>query len=131
MHCFSRRTAAALLTLLLTMHSVQSPAQAPPALKQYVDGLRVAPRLHDPKAWTPSDNAAVAERFKRLEQATAAGPVILARRTDEALEETSGLVVFEAASAEAATALMQGEPAVVAGVMSAILHPYAVALLRN
>ena len=127
----ARRTLLGVFALLLIMQVQQASAQTARDLKQYVYVLRLAPRLHDQKAWTAADNAAVGEHFARLQKATAAGQVILAGRTDEALDKTFGLVVFEATSAEAAAAFMRDDPAVVAGVMSATLHPYAVALLRK
>ncbi len=59
------------------------------------------------------------------------GQVILAGRTTEPLDETFGIVIFEADSAAAASEFMQSDPAVVAGLMTATLHPYAVALQRK
>jgi uncharacterized protein YciI len=106
-------------------------AQTAPPGKQYLYVLQLVPRLHDPKAWTERDNASVAKHFERLQEATKQGRVILAGRTTEALDKTFGLVVFEAASDEAAQEFMQTDPTVVAGVMTAVLHPYSVALLRK
>lgn len=42
-----------------------------------------------------------------------------------------GLLIFEAEHEAAARTFMEVDPAVVAGVMSATLHPYLVALLRK
>ena len=60
-----------------------------------------------------------------------AGQVIFAGKTTEPLDTTFGLVVFEAESEAAARQFMESDPAVVAGVMSATLHPYALALQRK
>ena len=106
-------------------------AVAPPANKQYIYVLHVAARLHDEKAWTPADNTAVTRHFERLQRATQQGKVLLAGRTAEPLNVTFGIVVFEAADDTAAREFMLGDPAVVAGVMTAELHPYAVALMRK
>ncbi len=57
--------------------------------------------------------------------------MILAGRSNEPLAETFGLVIFEADDAAAAKQFMQDDPAVVAGLMSTTLHPYAVALQRK
>jgi uncharacterized protein YciI len=38
-------------------------------------------------------------------------------------------VIFEAESEDAARAFMQADPAIVAGVMTATMHPYSAALL--
>jgi uncharacterized protein YciI len=99
--------------------------------RQYLYVLRLAPRLHDDAAWTEADKAAVSQHFQRLQQATAAGRVILAGRTTEPGDKTFGLVIFEAADDAAAQQFMESDPAVVAGVMTATLHPYAVALQRK
>ncbi|HEX5648455.1 MAG TPA: YciI family protein [Steroidobacteraceae bacterium] len=100
-------------------------------LQQFLYVLRLAPRLHDDAAWTDADNAAVSRHFEHLKQATAAGRVILAGRTVEPGDKTFGLVIFEAADEGEARRFMESDPAVVAGVMSATLHPYAVALQRK
>jgi uncharacterized protein YciI len=99
--------------------------------QQFVYMLHVAPHLHDQAKWSKQDIAATGAHFERLKQATAAGHVILAGRSSEPLDKTFGLVVFEAENEAAARAFMEADPAVKAGVMSATLHPYAVALQRK
>jgi uncharacterized protein len=108
-----------------------APAQESPKVQQYVYVLRVAPLLHDPARWTQADNDAVSRHFARLSAATKTGQVIFAGKTSEPLDVTFGLVVFEAESAEAARQFMETDPAVAAGVMTATLHPYALALQRG
>ena len=109
-----------------------APAQAVEAVaakpQQFIYVLRVAPKYHDEKSWQEADNAAVSSHFKRLQEAVARGQVILAGRTTEALDQTFGIVIFEAVSEQAARRFMETDPAVEAGVMTATLHPYAVAL---
>jgi uncharacterized protein YciI len=118
-------------TLALAGTPSPTQAQEAPQVQQYVYVLRVAPALHDQAKWTQADNDAVSRHFARLAAATKAGQVIFAGRTTEPLDTTFGLVVFEAASAEAARQFMESDPAVVAGVMTATLHPYALALQRQ
>jgi uncharacterized protein len=101
------------------------------APKQYVYVLHVSPRLYAESLWTAADNQAVQAHFARLQRETAAGRVILAGRTTEPLDRTFGLVVFEAPSDDSAAAFMRADPAVAAGVMTATVHPYSVALLRK
>ena len=103
---------------------------ATPAL-QYLYVLRLVPRLHDDAAWTEADTAAVSRHFEHLKRETAAGKVILAGRTREPGDKTFGLVIFEAENDAAAQRFMDSDPAVVAGIMTASLHPYAVALQRQ
>ncbi|MGB7903286.1 MAG: YciI family protein [Steroidobacteraceae bacterium] len=106
-------------------------AQEAPKVQQYVYVLRVAPALHDQAKWTQADNDAVSQHFARLAAAAKAGQVIFAGRTTEPLDTTFGLVVFEAEGEAAARQFMESDPAVVAGVMTATLHPYALALQRT
>lgn len=127
------RPPLALLLLLLvplcSFAAEEKPAAAPKP-KQFVYVLKLAPRLHDDNAWTDADKKAIGTHFARLKAATAEGRVILAGRTLEPGSKTFGLVIFEAADEPAATTFMQSDPAVVAGIMSATLHPYQIALQR-
>ena len=97
-------------------------------LKQFVYVLRVAPNMQEEKSWTDADNRAVGAHFARLQKASKTGQVILAGRTTEPLDKTFGLVIFKAESHEAVERFMNEDPAVVAKVMTASLHPYAVVL---
>ncbi len=101
------------------------------SLKQYIYVLRPVERLHDSAAWTEQDNAAVSAHFQRLQEATASGKVILAGKTDEPDDTTFGIVIFEATNDAEAQEFMDSDPAIVGGVMSAELHPYVVALIRE
>lgn len=113
-----------------TPPAAAAPVAAPAKPKQWLYVLRLAPRLHDDAAWTADDQRVVGEHFRRLKQLTADGVVILAGRTTEPGDRTFGLVVFEAPDEASARAIMEADPTVKAGVMTATLHPYAVALLR-
>ncbi|SFU46631.1 YciI family protein [Pseudoduganella namucuonensis] len=106
-------------------------AQTAAKPRQYLYMLRVAPPLQDPAKWSDADKAATSRHFERLKKAADSGQVILAGRSTEDLDKTFGLVIFEAADDAAAKAFMEADPAVVAGVMTATLHPYAVALQRK
>ena len=99
--------------------------------EQFVYVLRVAPGFHDERQWTEKDSAVVGRHVDRLARAARSGQVILAGRTTEALAKTFGIVIFEAENVEAARQFMEADPAVVAGLMSASLHPYTVALQRK
>jgi uncharacterized protein len=122
----------AAVLLLAAASSVQAQEVAAAAKPgQYLYVLRLVPRVQDDAAWTEADKAAVSQHFQRLQQATAAGRVILAGRTTEPGDRTFGLVIFEALDEAAARQFMESDPVVVAGVMTATLHPYAVALQRK
>jgi uncharacterized protein len=97
----------------------------------YLYVLRLIARLRSEAAWTDGDRATVSAHFQYLSKATEAGNVILAGRTDESFDKTFGLVIYEAESEEAARAFMESDPVVAAGVMTATLHPYSIALQRK
>ena len=54
--------------------------------------------------------------------------VLLAGRTQTADDETFGIVILQAADQQSAIDLMQSDPAVREGVMTAKLYPYAIAV---
>jgi uncharacterized protein YciI len=93
--------------------------------------LRPVERLRVESAWTKADEEATGRHFRRLQEAAAAGTVIFAGRTQEPLDATMGLIVFEAADAAAAKAWAEADPAVVAGVMTVEVRPYQLAVARD
>jgi uncharacterized protein YciI len=121
---------ATLLAIAL-LPAGQSFGQEAQAREQYVYVLQVAPQYQEEASWTAAENAVVAQHFERLASAVKSGQVIIAGRTMEPLDKTFGLVIFEADSETAAQEFMRTDPAVMAGLMNATLHPYAVALQRK
>ena len=93
--------------------------------------LKLVPRLYDDKKWTKEDNAALDRHFSRLKEATKSGQLVLAGRTKEPGKKTFGIVVFNAADEAAARKFMDSDPAVVAKLMTAELHPFSVAMQRK
>ena len=79
---------------------------------------------------TPDEQRVVGEHFAYLLSLKEHGILILAGRTQEDVG-TFGITIFEAEDAEAARAVMAGDPAAAAGVFAASLHPYAVAVARD
>lgn len=113
----------------LTTSTAPSPAKAM-TRPTFLYVLRLAPNLQQDSAWTDRERGLVGAHFQYLKAATEVGQVLLAGRTNEPLDKTFGLVIFEADDEAAARRFMEGDPAVKAGVMLATLHPYAVALKR-
>ncbi len=110
------------------------PAQTPePAAKpkQFIYVLHLVPRLYDDKAWTAEDKAAVGRHLANFKAAVQSGQLILAGRTMESGDKTFGIAIFEATDEAAARKFMEADPAVMAGVMTAELHPFAVVLERK
>jgi uncharacterized protein YciI len=107
------------------------PAQTPEKTKQFIYVLRLVPRLYSDAAWTQEDKMALSRHFARFKHAIETGELILAGRTSEPGDKTFGIAIFEASDETAARKFMESDPAVVAGLMTAELHPFAVALQRK
>jgi uncharacterized protein len=83
-----------------------------------------------PEQPTDNEQAVVREHFDYLTRMLADGRLVLAGRT-LGRGSVLGMVVFEAATEDAAKETMANDPAVAKGVMRATLHPYRVALARG
>ena len=77
---------------------------------------------------TESEKAVVAEHFAYLQDLTAQGVMIFVGRTLNTDENAMGLAVFRAGSEDAARQIMNADPAMKKGVMTAILYPFKVVL---
>jgi uncharacterized protein len=77
---------------------------------------------------TESEQAIVAEHFAYLQNLTAQGVMIFVGRTLNADENAMGLAVFRAESEDAARRVMNDDPVVKKGVMTATLYPFKVVL---
>jgi uncharacterized protein YciI len=77
---------------------------------------------------TESEQATVAEHFAYLQGLHAQGKIILVGRTMTTDENTMGLAVFRAESEDAARRIVDADPVVVKGVMTATLYPFKVVL---
>ena len=74
---------------------------------------------------------ALDRHFARFQHSIQTGELILAGRTSEPGDKTFGTAIFEAKDEAAARAYMESDPAVVAGLMTAELRPFTVALQRK
>ena len=79
---------------------------------------------------TERESEIVGAHFQYLLGLRDRGILILAGRTQESVG-TWGITIYEAEDEDAAREVMNGDPAVVAGVFQASLHPYAVAVARG
>ena len=77
---------------------------------------------------TEQEARVVGEHFAYLSRLTEEGTVLMAGRTLNADENTFGIAVLVAATAEEAGAVMRKDPAVEHGVMRAELFPFRIAL---
>ena len=99
--------------------------------KQFVYVLKLRPDLLKVENWKEADNAAVGRHFNYLKGLLTDGTLIFAGRTDVMNENTFGIAVFWASDENEAKKIMEGDAAVQAGVMTAQLLPFKVALIQN
>ena len=109
-------------------HSLDAQTPESENLKEFIYVLRLVPRLYDDTKWTKEDNAALDRHFIRFQEAVKSGQLILAGRTKEPGDKTFGIAIFRASDEAAARKFMESDPAVVAKLMTAELHPFFVAL---
>lgn len=111
--------------------SLSAQEAKPEKPKQFIYVLRLVPRLYSDAAWTQEDKMALNRHFTRFQHAIETEELILAGRTREPGDKTFGIAIFEAKDEQAARKFMESDPAVVAGLMTAELHPFGIALQRK
>lgn len=77
---------------------------------------------------TQRETTILTQHSAHLQQLAKDGVLILAGRTQEAA--AIGIVIFRTSSDEEAMAIMNEDPAVANGIMTATQHPYKVAFIR-
>ncbi len=97
--------------------------------KQFVYFLRLIPRLQNSENWSDKEEEIVDRHFTKLQQLLSEEKLILAGRT--LVNDPTGIVILEVDSEEEAKDLMENDPAVKEGIMTATLYPYRVALIRK
>ena len=112
-------------------HPLNAQTREPGKPKEFIYMLRLVPRLYDDNNWTKEDNAVLERHFARLQEASKSGQLILAGRTKEPGDKTFGIAIFRASDDAAARKFMESDPAVVAKLMTAELHPFYVAVQRK
>ena len=127
----SRQLFILLICILAILQSVnaQEPKTGKP--RQFIYVLKLVPRLYADSAWTKEDQAVLGRHFVRFQEAAKSGQLILAGRTSEPGDKTFGIAIFAALDEDAARKFMQEDPAVAGGLMTAELHPFAVAVERK
>jgi uncharacterized protein len=98
---------------------------------QFLYKLKLIPKLLDENNWTDQDNQMVYEHFTVLQNLLKENKLIMAGRTTNMDETTFGIVVLKVDSEEEARELMESDPTVKGGIMTAELYPYHVALYNE
>ena len=121
-----------LLILLITANiSLSQNNETQTVKKQFLYLLRLEKNMFDTAAWTPEKNKIVQEHFAHLQKMLSDGTLILAGRTQNALDKTFGIVIYEADSFEEAKSIAENDPAVKGKIMTVEVFPYEVALMRT
>lgn len=100
-------------------------------LEQFTYVLKLVPRLRVEANWTPIEEAVTAKHFAYLQKLKGEGRLILAGKTAGLNEKTFGIVIIEASSWDEAQTMMEQDPGVAGGIMTAELFPYQVGLMRS
>ena len=82
-----------------------------------------------PESPTPEESAAALAHFNYYKDLLAQGTLILAGRTQE--PPHVGIMIFEASDQQAAESIVNNDSAIIAGVFTARVQPYRVALSRT
>jgi len=127
----SRQLFISLVCILAIVQSLNAQEAKTGKPKQFIYVLKLVPRLYADSAWTKEDQAVLGRHFVRFQEAAKSGRLILAGRTSEPGDKTFGIAIFEASDEDAARKFMEEDPAVAGGLMTAELHPFAVALQRK
>ncbi|HHY82773.1 MAG TPA: hypothetical protein GX505_08865 [Clostridiales bacterium] len=98
---------------------------------QFIYVLRPIPRLLKEENWTEQEEKIIDKHFAYLQNLLAEGKLILAGKTCGLDEKTFGVVIIEADSIEEAYQMMNNDPGVSDGIMTAELFTYNVAIMRQ
>lgn len=99
-------------------------------MKQFIYVLKPIPRLRVAENWAQPDEDKVSLHFKFLTELLAKDALLLAGKTDGLDDHTFGIVILQCDSYDSAKAIMEADPAVKYGVMTAELYPYTIALSK-
>lgn len=100
-------------------------------MNEYIYVLRVTRPAMLKESPTDEEASVVGRHFHYLKELTEQHIVLMVGRTQTEDERTRGYVVLQAPDDKAARDLMEGDPAVEEGVMSAELFPFKVALWNS
>ncbi|MGM0845135.1 MAG: YciI family protein [Bacillota bacterium] len=99
--------------------------------QQFVYKLKLIDKWTVDENWTDKENDTVARHFRYLSRLHTQKTLILAGKTKGLDPSTFGVVIFQAQTDEEAHSIMNQDPAVKEGVMTAELFPFQVALMQD
>jgi len=93
---------------------------------QFIYILQLQPLYTKPENWTDDTNRIVGEHFNYLKKLFEQGVVKFVGKTEYEIDnpDNCGISIFEAANETEALHIMQNDPCVKQGVMTAKVHPF-------
>ena len=116
---------------ILNKQIIAEPHKRPKPKPQFIYVLKPTRLEMLTEGATPQEVETVSRHFSYFQDLTAQGVMILMGRTQNKDESTFGIAIFEAEEESAARRIMENDPAVMGGVMTATLYPYKIALMRK
>lgn len=98
--------------------------------KAFIYVLKLTPKYFDEKNWKEEDTQAVQEHFLRFQNMLKEGTLVLAGRTESELKNTFGIAIYYASGIDEAKKIANEDPAVMAGIMTAEVFPFNIALVK-
>jgi len=101
--------------------------------KYFCYKLNLSPKLYNNDDWTEKDIEIVSVHFNYLKDLLAKEILFLAGRTvhEPMTEKDFGIAILEVDSEEEARTIMENDPAVKGGIMTAELSEFSLALFKN
>lgn len=102
-------------------------------MQQYIYILKLNAPYRKPEGWNEATQQIIAKHFEYLKEKKERGTVQIAGKTDYNIDhdDNFGLVIFVEENIEEAEKIMNNDPAVMQGIMSATLYPFRLALNIN
>jgi uncharacterized protein len=99
-------------------------------LKEFIYKLSLKPHYRVASHWSDEQNDILSRHFQYLSKLTADGVALLVGKTDLSIEneENYGIVIFQAVDEVEAKKIMENDPAVRDGIMTARLLPFNIVL---
>ncbi|MGD6968249.1 YciI family protein [Rossellomorea vietnamensis] len=99
--------------------------------QQFLYKLKLVDRWTTEENWTDKENDIVARHFRYLTKLLEDKILIFAGKTKGLDSSTFGIVIFQAETEDEAVSIMNQDPAVKEGIMTAELFPFQVALMQD
>jgi len=93
---------------------------------QFIYILQLKPHYTKQENWTEDTNRIVGEHFNYLKNLFEKGTVVMVGKTEYEIDnaENRGITIFEAENETEANNIMENDPCVSNGVMTATVHPF-------